>query len=206
LALIGEGEGRGLEFKSGLPRDEKIARTLGAFANTSGGLLLIGVRDRGEVCGVSDAAGVEERLRSVALVEVEPPVEVELRRVRVGGACVVICEVPLSADRPHAQCFDGRVMVRVGASNRAAEGATLVALRAHVSRRKPRGEFERRILDWVEERGGCADDPGGDASSDEFARVMNVGRQRARRAFLKLERDGVLVAHGVGRARWYRRR
>ena len=48
---IAEGEGKSLEFKRGLPRDVRVARTLCAFANTRGGLLLIGVGDRGEIVG-----------------------------------------------------------------------------------------------------------------------------------------------------------
>lgn len=47
--VIAAGEGRQVEFKRGLPRDEKTARTLVAFANTRGGLLIVGVGDRGEL-------------------------------------------------------------------------------------------------------------------------------------------------------------
>ena len=36
-----------------------------------------------------------------------------------------------------------------------------------------------------------------------FARANNVGVQRARRAFVHLEREGYLVAHGEGASRVY---
>ena len=45
--LIAQGEGKTLEFKRELPRFEQIAKTVIAFANTSGGRLLIGVDDDG---------------------------------------------------------------------------------------------------------------------------------------------------------------
>ncbi|HKX45616.1 MAG TPA: ATP-binding protein, partial [Planctomycetota bacterium] len=52
--LAMEGEGSRAEFKRGLPPDEKVARTLAGFANTRGGLLLVGVEDRGALCGVGE--------------------------------------------------------------------------------------------------------------------------------------------------------
>ena len=71
-------------------------------------------------------------------------------------------------------------------------------------------QLERRALEWVEERAKSHrrsgnGDPAGDATPDAFARSMNIGRQRARRLFVGLERDGLLVAHGSGSKRWYRR-
>ena len=43
LALISAGESKTLEFKRELPKYDQIAKTIVAFANTSGGCLLIGV-------------------------------------------------------------------------------------------------------------------------------------------------------------------
>ncbi len=61
--LIDEGEGKNLEFKSSVRWDYhnnrmnrnleyEIAKTIAAFANTEGGVLLIGVNDRGEILGI----------------------------------------------------------------------------------------------------------------------------------------------------------
>jgi hypothetical protein len=64
LAALAKGEGTRREFKRTLPRDDKVARTLCAFANTRGGLLLVGVTDRKRVHGVhraDDVAGELER-------------------------------------------------------------------------------------------------------------------------------------------------
>src|SRR5690606_41433174 len=51
--LILDGEGLTLDFKKTISNYEKIARTLSAFGNTSGGKLLVGVEDNGAVVGVS---------------------------------------------------------------------------------------------------------------------------------------------------------
>jgi predicted HTH transcriptional regulator len=50
--LIAEGENKKLDFKYCISDSRKIARTLSAFANTDGGVLLIGVRDNGRIAGV----------------------------------------------------------------------------------------------------------------------------------------------------------
>ena len=52
LTYISEGEHLKQDFKMRIDDAQKIARSLVAFANTSGGRLLIGVKDNGNVCGV----------------------------------------------------------------------------------------------------------------------------------------------------------
>lgn len=49
--LLSEGEGLRIEFKSSF--DNKVIETLVAFANTSGGSVLIGISDDRKVCGVA---------------------------------------------------------------------------------------------------------------------------------------------------------
>jgi hypothetical protein len=207
-AWIASGEGRDLEFKRGLPRDRKTARSLCAFANTSGGRLLIGVTDRGEVYGVPRPREVIATLREICRTEIDPALEVVLKSVRLDDKSVVCCSVPLSPGRPHAILGDdaseaGEIVVRVGASNRRAQGATLEALR------RPRGKsgldpLQKRVLAWVEARSGGAQ-PGGSVTIRDFAKTHNIGIQRARRAFVQLEREGRLVGHGSGPNRAYGR-
>ena len=52
--LIREGEHEQQDFKFKISDSRKIARTLSAFSNTTGGRLLIGVRDNGQIAGVKD--------------------------------------------------------------------------------------------------------------------------------------------------------
>ncbi len=56
-------EGKTLEFKVNCSPLPKIVQTVVAFANTAGGTLIIGVRDKTkEVIGISDPLKDEERL------------------------------------------------------------------------------------------------------------------------------------------------
>ncbi len=198
--VVEEGEGARVEFKRGLPAPAKVARSLGAFANTRGGLLLVGVDDDGGIRGVSDPRRVQQELRRVARELLEPPLEVRTQRLATGGATVVLCSVPLSRSRPHAaRRIDGssEIVVRVGASNRAARGAALEALRYQRRGRSSLGELEQRVLEWVGRERSSG------VTLDAFIRSHNVGKQRARRAFVLLEREGHLVGHGVGARRSY---
>ena len=50
--LLLEEEGEQIEFKQQISSQEKIAKTLSAFANTKGGLLVIGVSDLRKIIGI----------------------------------------------------------------------------------------------------------------------------------------------------------
>ena len=204
--LIAGGEGRGLEFKRGLPRDEKVARTLCAFANTRGGLLLVGVNDNRSLHGVPRPREVMARIRDVGSELLAPALVVATTSVRCGDVVVVVARVVASPRRPHAvrdDAGDEEIVVRVGASNRRATGAALQALLRGQGRRRSLDELEERILAWVDARQLASGVPGGDATPTAFGQAHNIGGQRARRAFVRLERDGLLVGHGFGKERVY---
>jgi len=66
--VIADGESQTTEFKSRLPPGHVVASVLAAFANTKGGILLIGVGDKGEILGLSDdeVRNVINRLQRIA--------------------------------------------------------------------------------------------------------------------------------------------
>jgi predicted HTH transcriptional regulator len=62
-ALTKRGEGENLDFKLAINNPQKIAKTLAAFANTSGGIILVGINDQRKIIGVD----VEEEMHMVEL-------------------------------------------------------------------------------------------------------------------------------------------
>ena len=52
LELIEEGEHENQDFKYSISDSRKIARSIAAFANNSGGRLLVGVKDNGNIAGI----------------------------------------------------------------------------------------------------------------------------------------------------------
>ena len=62
--LLREGEGFMLEYKESL--SSSFARELVAFANSTGGKILLGVRDDGTVVGVRDSNALRAQIQDMA--------------------------------------------------------------------------------------------------------------------------------------------
>ncbi len=99
--LISRGEGSQLEFKATISAPHRIARTLCAFANTSGGTLLIGVSDDGRVSGVESEYQEVQKIERASDFFVEPPLTVAYETVGWEGRTVLAITVPESPDKPH---------------------------------------------------------------------------------------------------------
>lgn len=202
-ALADLPEGKRIEKKRGLPLEAKLARTLAAFANTRGGILLLGVDERLGIVGAPHPAQCVERLRDVALRRVEPPIDVRVDVARVEASPVVWCSVPLSPRRPHAALRDDEtreVVVRDGSSNRAATPAALARISAELALARALEPVHRDVLAWLRERARGSNRAGTPA---QFAHEQDVGLAKSRGAFEALERAGLLVAHGFDDAREY---
>lgn len=100
--LAAKGEGQRIEFKKKATFPEKIVRELIAFANTSGGDLLIGVDDDGTVSGqrfIEEEIFVMEK----AIKElIFPRLDYELFSLKLNEKKgVAVFKVPISPNRPH---------------------------------------------------------------------------------------------------------
>ncbi len=83
MDMLKRNEGKTLEFKRDLSSSDKVVRTLVAFSNTAGGILLIGVEDKTRaVCGVLDALKEEERLANIISDNIEPRLAPEIEIIR----------------------------------------------------------------------------------------------------------------------------
>jgi hypothetical protein len=51
--LLQQGEGVALDYKESITNANKIAKTLSAFSNTTGGILLVGIKDNKTICGIA---------------------------------------------------------------------------------------------------------------------------------------------------------
>ena len=83
LDLLKRPEGKTLEFKRDLSSPDGVLRSLVAFANTSGGAVLIGVEDRTRhVRGVKEPLDLEERLANLISDHIVPRLVPELETSR----------------------------------------------------------------------------------------------------------------------------
>lgn len=149
-------EGKTLEFKRDLSSPDRVMRTLVAFANGAGGVLLIGVEDGSrKVCGVPDVAKTEEQLANFIADRIEPRLVPEIHIIPFRKTHVLAVELFPSPSRPHyvkAVGYPAGVYVRVGSTNLQADAAAVAELQRVVRGRsydeEPLPELNSEALDF----------------------------------------------------------
>lgn len=107
-------ESEKVEFKRQFPGPDKIAKEIGALANTTGGVIVLGVKDDGSIYGVDDAEDLQLRVANLATSEkFRPPIYPDFEVKEVSGEQILIVEIE-ELDRPCA--VDYRYYARVGTS------------------------------------------------------------------------------------------
>ena len=104
---IADGENVSQDFKFRIDDQRKIARTLVAFANTHGGVLLIGVKDNGKITGVNP----EEEyymIEGAADLYTQPQVQFESTVWQEGHYLVLEIDVKCSDEKHRALDEDGK--------------------------------------------------------------------------------------------------
>jgi predicted HTH transcriptional regulator len=92
LDLLRRSEGKTLEFKRDLSSPAGALKSIVAFANTSGGVLLVGVEDETRsVRGVPDPLDLEERLANLISDRITPRLLPELEIVPC--STVRVCDI-----------------------------------------------------------------------------------------------------------------
>lgn len=150
-------EGIRLDYKQDFPRD--LAKTISAFANTYGGLILIGVEetDRGTpnlpIKGIPLERGLEERISAIALRGIYPPVFPEIKVCEFASEgsdslnrAVVAIRVQESPDAPHAIENKTKVYIRVERQNEPYELADVDQILALKGRRERAIENRQRMI------------------------------------------------------------
>lgn len=117
--LISQGESGSLEFKEEQVRPESLAREMVAFANTFGGIILIGVADDGVITGISKVAEIEQRVINAARHNVTPALCPTVESVVLEGKSICVVTVGKGTAKPY-QTQDGKFLLRVGSTNRQA--------------------------------------------------------------------------------------
>lgn len=135
IALLSRHEGKTLEFKRDLSSPEGVLKTLVAFANTSGGVVVVGVEDGTKrVKGVRDVLAEEERLANLIADGISPKLVPSMEAMPWRKTQVLAVEVYPSPNRPH--CLnrfeaDKGVFVRIGSTNRRADSFLIEEMRRY---------------------------------------------------------------------------
>ncbi len=97
--LVATGESSFLEFKHKVASPEKIAREIAAFANTTGGTILIGVSDNGELVGTESYMEEEFWLDEAAKLCV-PEIDIHMELLNIGNKDIIIVNIPEAEKKP----------------------------------------------------------------------------------------------------------
>ena len=117
--IVSRGEDSKTQFKQQFNRVDALTTEIAAMLNSQGGLLIVGVSDSGEVCGVADICQLNQWISNACSQKIEPPVSIMTENLRVDGKLVVIISIPLGTDKPYA-VNKTEFWVKVGADKRRA--------------------------------------------------------------------------------------
>ena len=111
-SIVTAGEGFKAEFKERVPTNLKgITQEVCAFANASGGVILIGVDDKNTIKGVTIDNAKRSAIQN-AIGEISPPLQCEFYIVEVEGKNVAVIEVPSGQNKPYV--LSGAIYMRQG--------------------------------------------------------------------------------------------
>jgi len=124
-AAIAEGETLNVEWKSS--KTPEIAKSVAAFANTHGGVVLVGVDNNGTIRGIArnEVVGIAQSCSA----RLDPPFEPEVLTVSLGEPDRVVLVLRVDAElAPRPIVVDGRVYVRLQGRNVPADRYRIEAL------------------------------------------------------------------------------
>ena len=119
-AQVALGEDSRRQFKQDATNADALAAEIAAFANSEGGLILLGVADDGALPGLSraDVARLNQLIGNAASQHVRSPITVQTENLELdNGRLAIVLTVPKGMDKPY---FDknGVIWLKSGAEKR----------------------------------------------------------------------------------------
>jgi predicted HTH transcriptional regulator len=198
LELIEMGEGLTVEFKRTIDSPFKIAKTLASFANTSGGILLVGIADNRNTVGITSELRELQKLERACGQLIEKELLVRCKMIPLGLKNILRIEVEESAEKPHYAINEkGERIIYIRTKDKSVPTNRLMLpgegdpATDKLLNTRP----VKNLIQYLKQN---------DALSDkEFARLINVSEKRAARLMNDLLEAGVVMKRGSGRAALY---
>ena len=155
------GENVRVEYKSDITVKRHIPKIVSSFANTYGGVFLIGIeadKTKNEVIfpiqGIPQRNGIEEQIQQSALTGIYPGVIPEIKLIDVPNSqnVVVVVRVDESVQAPHAIEGSTRVYIRTGSITQPYKLSEMDRLTYMFKRREDSQIVARQILERIEKR------------------------------------------------------
>ena len=190
--LIAEGEHEHQDFKYQITDARKIARSIAAFANNSGGHLLIGVKDNGNIAGVRSDEEIY-MIETAAQMYCRPEQQVTFKVFNINGKSVVKADIAEAPEKPVEAPDDNgvwHVYYRVADENVLASRLhERIMSNATSEESEPAetisySEREQVLLDYLRNHGGI--------TLDGYMRLAHISEESATRIVVALHSMGVL--------------
>ena len=208
LDIIGQGETRHTEFKRLVHSPVKIAKSIVAFANTEGGIILIGVDDDKRIIGIHSEKEMLEVIHDAVKLHVEPELQIETEITEYKKRLVLMVIVPESSDKPHYHIATERnpdtlkestikkVYMREGSHNKVASPDKVFMMESESSPLKLSfGENEKMLLGHLEKNTSI--------TAQEFSSLAGIPLQRAMQTLVALVRSGAIKLCNEGQKSYY---
>ncbi len=187
--LAQTGEGTFLEFKRTIPSAEKIAREIAAFANTSGGTLLVGVDDDKTLIGVEGYQEEEFLLNQAATELCRPAVDITIEIVHFGERDLLVVKVPEAEKKPvFVETSKGPVTyIRDLDQNKVASKERIEVLKKKHSGKGVTFEYgpnEQKLFRYLNEYG--------EITVSKFSDLIDTTAQKASKILVNLVSAGIL--------------
>lgn len=129
------GESKSIEYKMALPeKSDKYLKSVVAFANTSGGKIIIGIDDKEKtVVGVNEKTvfQIMDRIANAISDGCTPQIIPDITFQTISGKCIVIVDIHPGANRPYYIKSMGKeqgTYVRVAGTSRPADSVKIKEL------------------------------------------------------------------------------
>ena len=156
------GEGVRVEYKRDIDIKKHTPKIVSSFANTSGGIFMIGIETdstnqvKFPIQGIAIRRGIEEQIQQSALTGIYPAITPEVITCEVPNTnnVVVIVRVDESPQAPHAIQNSTRVYIRAGSITQPYEYelAEIDQIEYMLKRREGSQEITQQILERIEKR------------------------------------------------------
>ena len=181
--LIEDGEHEHQDFKFKISDARKIARSISAFANNSGGHLLIGVKDNGKVVGIESEEEIY-MIEQAASMYCRPEQKVSYQSYRVEGRSVLKVDVAPADVRPVKAQDDDKKWVayyRVADENILASPLHVKVWQTMQEESSSFISFEEKehfLIEYLEDHR--------EITIDEYMRDAHISKQAAENSIVKL--------------------
>lgn len=184
--LIAQKENIRLEFKRHLSSSHRIARTLAAFANTLGGIILIGVNDDGKIVGVPSEFREVSKIEDATDRLVEPALTISYETLTPDGRMVLVVSVSESNEKPHYVLNEaGKRTIYVRAKDKSVPTNKLIIAPEIANTDLIKSPMARTLIQYLRKND--------DVTADKFARLINISDYRAGKLLRQLAEQGLLL-------------